>query len=193
MKNITVEYIPARCIGAQKCVEISPQHFSFDGEKARLKSSEQRNGLQRARLSCDPLQLGKLVKAGESCPVNAIKVIDHDENKVLVTTEVAVGHRAEVISAEYDDLKEFVMDPRGYFLIRIDPEKKVMEVGLCRELNTVAVKVVGRKPLEIYQTIIKHGLLSRLDHAAYLGRELQKAYIALQKGIAYVQDDELVL
>lgn len=193
MKNITVEYIPARCIGAQKCVEISPEHFLFDGEKAKLKSSEQRNGVQRARLSGDPLQLSKIIKAGESCPVNAIKVIDNDENKVLVTTEVAVGHGVEVISAEYDDLKEFVMDPYGYFLIRIDPEKKVIEVGLCRELNTVVVKVVGRKPLEIYQTIIKKGLLSRFDHAAYLGRELQKAYLALQKGIAFVQDDELVL
>ena len=28
-------------------------------------------------------------------------------------------------------------------------------------------------------------------HAAYLARELQKAYIALQQNIEYIQDDEL--
>lgn len=99
----------------------------------------------------------------------------------------------QTILAHYDDRKEFMLDQKGYFLIRINPTEKTIEVGLCRELNKIAVRVVGKKPLEIYQMIIKKGLLSRLDHAAYLGRELQKAYIALQKGIPYVQDDELEL
>ena len=30
--------------------------------------------------------------------------------------------------------------------------------------------------------------LSRLDHALYLGRELQKAELCLEQGIPYVQD-----
>jgi dihydropteroate synthase len=120
-------------------------------------------------------------------------VVDDDEDKVLVSTEVAVESGVKVLTAEYDDLQEFTMDPGGYFLIRVDPQHHVIEVGLCRELNKVAIKIVGKRPLEIYQTIIKNNLLSRFDHAAYLGRELQKAYIALQKGILYVQDEELVL
>ncbi len=193
MKNITVEYNPVKCIGAQKCVEISSQHFSFNGEKAVLLGAEQRQGLQRVRLYCDHLQLSSMVKAGESCPVNAIKVIDNDENKILVTAEVETRAGTKVLPAEYDDRKEFTMDPKGYFLIHVDPHQKIIEVRWCQELNKVTVKVVGKKPLEIYQTIIKQGFLSRFDHAAYLGRELQKAYIALQKGLPYVQDDELVL
>ena len=193
MTRIIVEYDSRKCIGAQKCVEISPQFFSFEGEKAILQGAQQNNEKFTLQVSCNPTQLSTLVKAGESCPVNAIKVINDDEKKVLVETEISVDRSVQTISAQYDDLKEFVMDPYGYFLIRIDPEKKVIEVGLCRELNKVAVKVIGTKPLDIYQTIIKHHLISRFDHAAYLGRELQKAYIALQKRIPYVQDDELVL
>ena len=42
----------------------------------------------------------------------------------------------------------------------------------------------------MYKTIDK-GFLSRLDHAAYLGKELQKAYLALKLGLAYQQDSEL--
>ena len=30
--------------------------------------------------------------------------------------------------------------------------------------------------------------LSRLDHALYLGRELQKAELCLEQGLEYVQD-----
>ena len=196
MKNIRIEYNQRKCIGAQKCVEIAPEYFSFDGEKAflQLASVSEKEGIHTLHFAASPTKLKMFVQAAESCPVNAIKIIDADEQKVLVDTEVILDkEKIQRFSASYDDLKEFVMDPVGYFLIRIDPLKKVIEVGLCRELNKVAVTVTGKKPLEIYQTIIKCGLLSRLDHAAYLGRELQKAYIALQKGIPYVQDDELGL
>lgn len=89
-------------------------------------------------------------------------------------------------------MKEFVLDPQGYFLIRIDKEKKLIEIAHCGKRNTVEVIVRGKKPIEIYQTAIKQGLITRMDHAAYLGRELQKAYIALQLGLEYIQDDELV-
>jgi dihydropteroate synthase len=34
------------------------------------------------------------------------------------------------------------------------------------------------------------GLLSRLDHAGYLGRELTKAKLALDLGWNYAQDEE---
>ncbi len=192
-KDIIVEYHQGRCIGAQKCIEAAPAYFSFDGEKAVLLLSQQENGSSVLRLRMNEEQLLRIRKAAELCPVNAIKVADAEGN-ILVSDTVEVQQQGlREITAEYDDLKEFVMDKKGYFLIRIDQSTNKIEVAFCPELNKIVVKVTGRKPLEIYQTIIKQGLISRLDHAAYLGRELQKAYIALQKNILYVQDDELVL
>ncbi|MDM7911512.1 MAG: DUF4346 domain-containing protein [Methanotrichaceae archaeon] len=35
------------------------------------------------------------------------------------------------------------------------------------------------------------GLVSRLDHAGYLGRELEKAEAALHLGRRYIQDEPL--
>ncbi len=192
MKKLTIEYYPPRCVGTQKCIQVASPHFSFEGEKAVLKGAENGPGLQKLQISVTPEIQEKFVQAARLCPVNAIKVVDEDEQKVLVDTEVRVAQDAvEIVPATYDDLKEFVMDPLGYFLIRVNPEKKLIEVALCLDLNKVAVTVTGKKPLEIYQTLIKQGLVSRLDHAAYLGRELQKAYIALTHGLKYVQDDEL--
>ena len=39
----------------------------------------------------------------------------------------------------------------------------------------------------LYKMIIKSDLVSRLDHAAYLGKELIKAELALKLGMSYVQ------
>jgi dihydropteroate synthase len=43
----------------------------------------------------------------------------------------------------------------------------------------------------VYQTIIREKLITKLDHAAYLGKELEKAAIALNLGRSYVQDEPL--
>ena len=65
-------------------------------------------------------------------------------------------------------------------------------VAFCNGKNKVVLKVTGKKPIDIYQTIInKENIPIRIDHAAYLGRELQKAYLALRYDLEYVQDDEL--
>jgi dihydropteroate synthase len=60
--------------------------------------------------------------------------------------------------------------------------------------NKITLKVNGKKPIDIYQTIInKEKLPIRKDHATYLGRELQKVYLALKYNLEYVWGDELDL
>jgi dihydropteroate synthase-like protein len=50
--------------------------------------------------------------------------------------------------------------------------------------------ITGDTAKEVLDTIIRLGLVSRLDHAAYLGRELMKAELALKFKRSYSQDDE---
>ncbi len=192
MKKLRVDFDLNKCIGNMSCAKHSTRYFRIVEETARLEGSNLSKGVYTLTADCDMETAERLVKSGENCPVNAIGVFDVGENKELVSTKLKVSDKAEEIVAEYDDLKEFVMDPKGYFLIKADKDKKEIQVGFCGSRNKVEVIVKGKKPLEIYQTVIKRGLLSRMDHAAYLGRELQKAYIALEKGIDYVQDDELI-
>lgn len=192
-KKIRVDYELSKCIGNAACAKHSPRYFKIVDSKARLLGSKLENGRYSLDTECDESTAGKLIKSAENCPVNAIGIIDLDTNTEIVTRTLKITQDHREIIAEYDDLKEFVMDPKGYFLIKIDKEKKEIQVGFCGMRNKVEVTVRGKKPIEIYQTIIKQGLVTRLDHAAYLGRELQKAYIALLNGIEYVQDDELIL
>ena len=95
----------------------------------------------------------------------------------------------------------WILDPKGYFLIRVDRDKKQIEVAYCENQpiheqgkftkNLPKLKVVGKHPEHIRYVLTQKGLLTRTDHAMCIGEELEKAYIALQKGIKYVQDDEL--
>jgi len=97
--------------------------------------------------------------------------------------------------------KQLKFDEKGFFVILLDREKGKIVVE--HYLNVKKGKMIGTGKLskiiegndaeELCDTIIKEGLISRLDHAAYLGRELQKAEIALKNNLPYEQDEELEL
>lgn len=104
----------------------------------------------------------------------------------------------EEIEAEKNEKMEF--DESGFFVIMVKDEIVVehyfnvqkegeleVETG---ELNKV---VRGTSAEAICDTLIREDLVSRLDHAAYLGRELQKAEIALENGLDYQQCESLDL
>ena len=95
-------------------------------------------------------------------------------------------------TAVYDD-KEWTYDVKGYFLIRIIPETKKIEVGHCLQNNIVLKKWSGNTAKELCQAILHDTVVSRLDHAAYLGRETLKAETAIKLNIPYVQDSDLEL
>lgn len=99
----------------------------------------------------------------------------------------------ERIKATANSAKEFEMDPKGYFLIRYIAETQEIEAGYCKlnKINFILKKIVGKNAEEVYNTIIREGLVSSDLHAAYLGKELEKAEIAMKLGIDYVQDSPL--
>ncbi|WP_456369326.1 dihydropteroate synthase-like protein [Geoglobus sp.] len=78
---------------------------------------------------------------------------------------------------------EFHRDPLGDFRIWISGDRIV-----CSHERAC---ISGQSAKSITDTVLRKGLVSRLDHAAYLGRELTKAEIALRLKKSYVQDEEL--
>ncbi len=81
-------------------------------------------------------------------------------------------------------------DPKGYFLIEVDRLRSVIRAKhKFNDGRDSGYVFEGRSADEIYKRIINEGLVSYMDHAAYLGRELQRAKQALDEGKAYVQDE----
>lgn len=83
------------------------------------------------------------------------------------------------------------LDKAGFFIIIPQPERGVI---LCEHYNnngTPNVIIEGRDAATIYYTAIKHGLVTQLDHAAYLGKELAKAELSLRLSFQFRQDAAL--
>ena len=112
------------------------------------------------------------------------------------------------LSNRYIDL-----DPKGYFIIKVDFEenKIVLEHFLnnindegyaldpetnepikCdsqnKRVSNEVFKGISAKQIGILITEERNDLITRFDHALYLGRELQKAEECLYKQLHYIQD-----
>jgi dihydropteroate synthase len=125
-------------------------------------------------------------------------------------------HRLQAMRQLDEELsRRFIaLDPAGYFLIRLDRQagelvaehfgNTINERGLATDPDTGEViacrDAAPRQPDAVYRgqsakdlgIAISEGEaplpLTRLDHALYLGRELQKAERCLIDGSDYIQD-----
>lgn len=79
-------------------------------------------------------------------------------------------------------------DESGYFVVYADRARNVLLLEHYSNDGVLDVVIEGRVAAELYFPAIDRGLVSRLDHAAYLGRELARAEKALANGGSYVQD-----
>ena len=121
------------------------------------------------------------------------------KNKVIKGRWYKINKKIEKrIVAKYHKIKDWVMDPRGYFLIEIDREKKLLRAGYCKftklgnkPVNDMVSIVSGRTAIEIVNTLIRNKYISTLQHAADMGIELSKAELALKYKLNYVQDKDL--
>ena len=105
--------------------------------------------------------------------------------------KATLANDCKIVRGDYHHIKHWKQDRKGYSLIRIDRRKKLIELGYCKKNNVVEVVIQGKTPQEVYYTACKMKLLSRLDHAAYLGKEVEKAYLALKYKLKYKQDEEM--
>ena len=80
---------------------------------------------------------------------------------------------------------KFKQDPCGSFKLMV--ERDVIRAVHYKNMNP-DVSITGETAKQVYDMIIKQGLVSRVEHAAYLGAELQKAEISLKLGKNYLQD-----
>ena len=102
------------------------------------------------------------------------------------------------ITAKYHKIKDWKMDPKGYFLIDVDKKNILIRVGYCKfkklgnaPINDMVAIIDGKTAIEIVNTLIKKKFISTLQHAADMGIELHKAELSLKYGLTYIQDKDL--
>ncbi|MBS3116836.1 DUF4346 domain-containing protein [Candidatus Woesearchaeota archaeon] len=95
-------------------------------------------------------------------------------------------HIRQMIKARHNPFKEWHPDSKGYFLIRVAHNR--IEVGYVTTKHVISKMIYGTNAIELYNTIIRKKLLTRIEHAAYLGKEFYKAELALKYGKKYIQE-----
>ena len=95
---------------------------------------------------------------------------------------------ASIACVEAQEPDRLVSDPAGYLVVYPDRAAKTLVVEHYANSGVLDAIVTGRTATAVYGELIARGLLSRMDHAAYLGRELARAELNLTEGRPYVQD-----
>jgi tetrahydromethanopterin S-methyltransferase subunit A len=100
-----------------------------------------------------------------------------------------IGSRVERLQARAPKILR--LDKAGFFVVLPRPATGRIICEHYENNGRLAHVIEGREGAVIAATAIEQGLLTQLDHAAYLGRELAKAEIALKTGSHYEQDAAL--
>lgn len=87
-----------------------------------------------------------------------------------------------------DEAEPLVLDPAGYFVVYPEPRRRTLVLEHYTSKGALDAVLEGQTGGGLYQAAISRSLISRLDHAAYLGRELARAEQSLKDGTPYVQD-----
>lgn len=87
--------------------------------------------------------------------------------------------------------KRLELDPSGFFVVLLNRSGMLIVCEHYENNGKHTRTIEGKDAALVAATAVELGLVSRLDHAAYLGRELTKAESALRTGADYVQDAAL--
>lgn len=92
----------------------------------------------------------------------------------------------EVVQAAEPD--QVILDKAGYFVVYPDRKKRRLVLEHYTNSGVLDCVIEGTSGSALCTETIHRHLLERLDHAAYLGRELARAERALDTGEPYIQD-----
>ncbi|OGR79586.1 MAG: hypothetical protein A3I11_04265 [Elusimicrobia bacterium RIFCSPLOWO2_02_FULL_39_32] len=181
-----VIYKRKECIGANSCVGVLPEFWSLDHEKkAVLKGSilNPETGCYELIVNSDELERFK--ESALVCPVYVINIIDLQTQKTIL--EIFEENReiekesAPVIKARPNTEKESQSEPKGFFTIQSDSNKKLIKALYYGPKHQLLFVIEGKNAEELYQTIIREGFVTSLTQAAYLGGELKRAEMSFQE------------
>jgi tetrahydromethanopterin S-methyltransferase subunit A len=94
--------------------------------------------------------------------------------------------RVETVEAK--EPGRLIPDPAGFFVVYPEGPRRRLTVEHYTKDGVLDSVIEGKTPSAVYGEIIHRKLVSRLDHAAYLGRELARAERSMATGETYFQD-----
>ncbi len=131
--------------------------------------------------------------------VELVPLIGEEDEEILIKRIDAVSERnpgtyaqafveTPVKRIQATDPTRLTLDKAGYFVIYPERRTKKLVVEHYTNQGVLDCMIEGDSTGTLYTEAIERNLVTRLDHAAYLGRELARAEQSLLQGTPFVQD-----
>jgi tetrahydromethanopterin S-methyltransferase subunit A len=124
---------------------------------------------------------------GEQHEETILRAIETSEARNPGAFAEPVG-ASTITAVQARDPDRLIPDPAGFFVVYPHARQGHLVVEHYTAAAVLDCIIEGTSPAAISSEAIDRGLLTRLDHAAYLGRELTLAERSLKNGERYVQD-----
>ena len=121
----------------------------------------------------------KVIELAEAAP-------KAEAREFKLPSDLPAQEAAEHVIAAGEDPMRIKLDKAGYFVINIENDMLLVEHYNYKEKLIRTIE--GKEARSIYLTIVRNGWVSKLDHAAYLGKELARAELSIKHGFDFVQD-----
>ncbi len=217
-ENLGVESIVKAVINNPKirflllCGEELVPRFAGFAIKCLWKNGAERNGRIRGakglmpfvkNLSADEIdyfrkQVVVIDSIGERDAKKIEKIIDdcNAKNPGPYSAPAPEAMETKIVEADYNPDSGWTADEKNdenWFIIGIERGKDRLfaehYIGYGENMKKCC-RIVGKTTESVLGTIVRLGKVTALYHAGYLGKELQKAEIAMKKGIKYNQELE---
>jgi len=131
--------------------------------------------------------------------VELVSLIGEQDEEILIKRIDAISERnpgtyahgfveTSVKRIQATDPTRLTLDKAGYFVIYPERRTKILVVEHYTNQGVLDCMIEGNSTGALYTEAIERNLVTRLDHAAYLGRELARAEQSLLQEAPFVQD-----
>ena len=144
-----------------------------------------------------PPQIHRFQKQVEIVDLIGCEDVSTIENKVAELAAVNPGPMADDVIAEgvphyiAEGPVKLQLDRAGFLIIHPKREANWIFVEHYKNSGEPTCVIEGSDPAQLCAELIQRGLVSQLDHAAYLGREIERAKLSMQRGFPFAQDRAL--
>jgi len=170
-----------QCLQSDGYLHLMSSFRSHDIFKAAIPNAFGLRALQQEIATTCGFQMGCLQITSRSAHIYEA---DWENAKKLVACSFTEREPSLVFKAED-------ADPRGNFTIRVTPEG--IEMTMMGPDGAELMKKTGKSARYLQAWLAQMDLVSQTGHALDIGMELQKAHIAMEKGVPYTQDRPLQL
>jgi tetrahydromethanopterin S-methyltransferase subunit A len=136
---------------------------------------------------------------GETEPDTVLKVVQTARQRnpgrfesLKIAASSKAGAQVENIRCWHRESQDYEADSAGFFVIQVNTQEGEIVVEHYSSEHELLRVLHGENSLAICSTIIRNGWVTIPGHAAYLGRELGKAELALKRGWLYEQNKGLI-